>query len=403
LRDLVNFTLGESSRPGLTEAALTLDDGTVYKGLLVGENAEAEGEVIFITAMSGYQEVLTDPSYHGQIVVFTTAHVGNYGTIPAVNQADRPQVAGVIFHELWLPEAEHWDSDLSLPSWLKAGGVTALTGVDTRALTLRLREKGARNGFIGPLSKGLDYAYERARAIPDMNGLDLAIRVSTRTPYQRLVPPDKRDLFGGDIRKVAVLDFGVKKAILDKLCSLGMDLTVWPGDTPSHRIWEEKPSGLFLANGPGDPAACDYAIKTTREFLGRVPVFGICLGHQIMGLAAGARTYKLLFGHHGLNHPVLLTDTKASMGGERAAGSGTHLMGKVLITSQNHGFAVDPDSLPKGVRANMWNLNDGTVEGLEWDEIPAFCAQFHPEASPGPHDATGLFLKFRNMIRDFHA
>jgi carbamoyl-phosphate synthase small subunit len=388
----------------LTEACLTLDDGTVFLGQAVGENLEACGEVIFITAMNGYQEVLTDPSYHGQIVVFTTAHVGNYGTNPGVNQAPEPQVAGVIFHELWLPDVSHWYSLASLPSWLGAGRVTALTGVDTRRLTLYLREKGSRNGFIGPRSLGSAEALRRAQAIPSMNGLDLAIRVSCRTPYKKaaipldqrasLITPSEPSLLGGAVEperlsptyRVAVLDFGVKASILEKLAFQNFDLTIWPGNTPATLIAAEKPQGLFLANGPGDPAACDYAIQTTRAFLGRIPIFGICLGHQIMGLAAGAKTYKLPFGHHGLNHPVHDLDR-----------------GRVLITSQNHGFCVDPDTLPAGVRANMWNLNDATVEGLEFSNDSAFCVQFHPEASPGPHDSHGLFSKFRALIEERNA
>jgi carbamoyl-phosphate synthase small subunit len=253
--------------------------------------------------------------------------------------------------------------------------------VDTRALTLHLRDGGSRNGLISPAGDP-EGSLRRAREIPPMSGLDLAIRVGTRKPY-RLSPAAA----GGAPRyRVAVLDFGVKRSILDQLLSLGMDLTVWPGDTDHSLIREEGPQGLFLANGPGDPAACSYAIRTAREFLGRVPVFGICLGHQIMGLAAGGSTYKLPFGHHGVNHPVLAADE-----------------GRVLITSQNHGFCVDPDSLPPGVRANMWNLNDQTVEGLEWGSAPAFCVQFHPEASPGPHDSHALFHKFLGMMREFHA
>jgi carbamoyl-phosphate synthase small subunit len=372
---------GESPSP--SRAALTLDDGTVFQGLSAGGALEAEGEVIFITAMSGYQEVLTDPSYHGQIVVFTTAHVGNYGTSPAVSQAPRPQAAGAIFHELWAPPAAHWASGQDLTQWLAGFGVGALTGVDTRALTLHLREKGSRNGLISQI-RDRGEALRRARAIPSMNGLDLAIRVFTKTPY-RLSPPTGAG-GGGPRFRVAVLDFGVKKSILDQLLAMNLDLTVWPGNTGAETIEAERPQGLFLANGPGDPAACGYAVKTTRHFLGRIPVFGICLGHQIMGLAAGGGTYKLPFGHHGVNHPVYYEDQS-----------------RVLITSQNHGFCVDPDSLPQGVRVSMRNLNDNTPEGLEWENIPAFCVQFHPEASPGPHDPHFLFQKFRGLIKDNNA
>jgi carbamoyl-phosphate synthase small subunit len=227
-------------------------------------------------------------------------------------------------------------------------------------------------------------AHARALEIPSMNGLDLAIKVSTKSPY-KIEATKLNDRYSEKFR-VAVLDFGVKRSILRHLSEMNLELTVWPGDTDAAKISNEKPQGLFLANGPGDPAACDYAIKSTRHFLGKIPIFGICLGHQIMGLASGANTYKLPFGHHGANHPVYAED-----------------LGKVLITSQNHGFCVDPDTLPANVRANMWNLNDQTVEGLEWKDVPAFCVQFHPEASPGPHDSHGLFQKFHKMIREYNA
>jgi carbamoyl-phosphate synthase small subunit len=372
-----------SRKPILTQAALTLDDGAMFEGYAVGQVTEAEGEVIFITAMSGYQEVLTDPSYHGQIVVFTTAHVGNYGTNPAVDQAERAQAAGVVFHELWLPPAEHWLSERDLPSYLGLNGLAGLTGVDTRALTLHIREKGARNGYIGPLGSDPEKARARAKAIAPMAGLDLAKEVSCLKPYKRPAP---ESCGAAERFRVAVLDFGIKRSILDQLNAQNMDLTVWPGQTKACDIWDEKPQGLFLANGPGDPAACRYAAETARAFLGRLPIFGICLGHQIMALAAGAKTFKLPFGHHGLNHPVKDQDT-----------------GRVFITSQNHGFCVDPESLPQGLRANLWNLNDDTVEGLEWPGQGAFSVQFHPEASPGPHDSHALFPRFYRLIRDYHA
>ncbi|MDR1166226.1 MAG: glutamine-hydrolyzing carbamoyl-phosphate synthase small subunit [Deltaproteobacteria bacterium] len=377
-------SLASGGRHKLTAAALTLRDGTVFPGMAVGDRVEAEGEVIFVTAMSGYQEVLTDPSYHGQIVVFTAAHIGNYGANQAVSQAPGPQVSGAIFHELWLPPVDHWLSEEDLPYWMRAGAVPALTGVDTRALTLHIREKGAQNGYVGPLKEGRASALARAEKIPSMSGLDLASRVTCPKPYKKeaiMEDPEDREIY-----RVAVLDFGLKTAILDCLRRRNLELTVWPASASASAIMEEKPQGLFLANGPGDPAACDYAIRATQAFLGRIPVFGICLGHQIMGLAAGAKTYKLPFGHHGLNHPVRDLDSD-----------------RVLITSQNHGFCVDPDALPQGVRANMLNLNDGTVEGLVWENSPAFCVQFHPEAAPGPHDSHGLFRKFRSMIKECHA
>jgi carbamoyl-phosphate synthase small subunit len=369
---------------GLPPAALTLDDGTIFEGLRVGPAPEAEGEVIFITAMSGYQEVLTDPSYHGQIVVFTAAHIGNYGTNPAVDQAPPVQAAGAVFHELWLPEAEHWLSERSLPEYMGLNSLCSLTGVDTRALTLHLRSGGARNGYIGPLGPDPEAARARARAIAPMTGRDLAMEVSCRNPYELLGASSIE--VAGPAMRVAVLDFGIKKAILDQLRSQNLDLKIWPGQTGPEDFLADNPHGLFLANGPGDPAACGYAVKAVEKCLGRLPIFGICLGHQIMGLAAGGKTYKLPFGHHGLNHPVADSRT-----------------GRIWITSQNHGFCVDPDSLPPNVAASHRNLTDDTCEGLEWTDAPAFSVQFHPEASPGPHDPQGLFKRFRRMLEDFHA
>ncbi|MDR1873178.1 MAG: glutamine-hydrolyzing carbamoyl-phosphate synthase small subunit [Deltaproteobacteria bacterium] len=366
----------------LTKAALTLDDGTVFPGLAVGPLIEAEGEVIFITAMSGYQEVLTDPSYHGQIVVFTTAHIGNYGTNPAVDQAAKVQAAGAIFHEIWRPSVDHWLSNNDLPEYMANNRLVSLTGVDTRALTLHLREKGSRNGYIGPFNPDPQVALTRAQNIPSMSGLDLASSVSSPTVYslKGAAPKDGQPNF-----QVAVLDLGIKRSILDQLRAHHLDLTVWPAKTPPERILAENPHGLFLPNGPGDPAPLDYAIKTATAFLGRLPVFGICLGHQVMALASGAKTYKLPFGHHGLNHPVVDSQT-----------------GRVWITSQNHGFAVDPTTLPSGLKPSLWNINDQTLEGLEWTDKPAFSVQFHPEASPGPHDSLALFERFHQMLKAHH-
>ncbi|MDR0622793.1 MAG: glutamine-hydrolyzing carbamoyl-phosphate synthase small subunit [Deltaproteobacteria bacterium] len=365
------------------KAALTLDDGTVFEGLSVGKASEAEGEVIFITAMSGYQEVLTDPSYHGQIVVFTTAHVGNYGTNPRVDQAAAVQAAGAIFHELWQPGVTHWLNEKTLPDYMDFNGLGCLTGVDTRALTLHIRTYGARNGWIGPM---IDPEAAKARALKviPMTGRDLALEVTCQARYQLEARPLPE--VTGRPMKVAVLDFGIKNAILDNLRAQNLNLTVWPANTGADDFMAEKPEGLFLANGPGDPEACDYAVKAVKATLGKIPIFGICLGHQIMGLAAGGRTYKLPFGHHGLNHPV--KDSKT---------------GRIWLTSQNHGFCVDPDSLPANVTPTHMNLNDDTLEGLEWRDLPAFSVQFHPEASPGPHDAHGLFKRFRALLEAFHA
>jgi carbamoyl-phosphate synthase small subunit len=261
--------------------------------------------------------------------------------------------------------------------------IAGLTGVDTRALTLHIREKGARNGYIGPLAS-LEVARARAKAIVPMTGRDLALEVSCTQPYK--LPARPSLAVAGPPMSIAVLDFGVKQSILQNLCNQNLDLTVWPGNTSQETFLAENPKGLFLANGPGDPAACEYAIRSVKACLGKIPIFGICLGHQIMGLAAGGTTYKLPFGHHGLNHPVQDSQT-----------------GRIWLTSQNHGFCVDPNSLPANVKPSHWNINDDTLEGLEWTDLPAFSVQYHPEASPGPHDAHGLFHRFRQLLEDFHA
>lgn len=380
-------------------ALLMLDDGTCFEGKACGACAEAEGEVIFTTGMAGYQETITDPSYYGQIVVFTAAHIGNYGSTPLDDEAARPVAAGAVFHDLFTSPASasvpHWRADNSFDHRLAKAGLTSIKDVDTRALTLHLREHGARPGIISALDLDKPSLLRRAQALPSMQGQDLAAKATCKQMYS--YTPDKRPtpglLFGqpgtapGNLMhaehqlRVAVVDFGVKRSILACLTRLNMVVTVFPAITSAKDILASNPDGVLLSNGPGDPEPCSYAVDAIRELLGRVPLFGICLGHQLLGRVLGGKTYKLPFGHHGVNHPVKDLDT-----------------GRVHITSQNHGFCVDPDSLPGNARVSHWNLNDDTLEGLVVTDVPAFSVQFHPEAAPGPTDAQGLFIRFRDLI-----
>ena len=373
-----------------TQALLMLDDGTCFTGQACGAHGEATGEVVFTTAMAGYQETLTDPSYYGQIVVFTSAHMGNYGASARDDESSRPWAGGAVFHDLCAsygngvpPQSfPHWRANESLGDRLARAGVTSIQGIDTRALTLHLREHGARNGIISSLDMDKPSLLRRAQALPPMRGLDLASRVSCGKRYT--FSPDDGDFSGSPTPaslRVAVIDYGVKRSILSHLVRQGMRPEVCPVASSAEDILATKPNGVLLSNGPGDPEACGHAIRTVRKLLGRVPLFGICLGHQILGLALGAKTYKLSFGHHGVNHPVKDMRT-----------------GRVCITSQNHGFCVDPQTLPLGVSPSHWNLNDDTLEGLECAHVPAFSVQFHPEAAPGPTDAAGLFVRFRELM-----
>ncbi|MDR2076626.1 MAG: glutamine-hydrolyzing carbamoyl-phosphate synthase small subunit [Desulfovibrio sp.] len=361
-------------------ALLMLDDGVCFEGEARGAAGEAAGEVVFTTSMAGYQETLTDPSYFGQIVAFTAAQLGNYGATPLDDESPAPRVAGAVFHDLFTAAENmpfpHWRAGESLDAKLARQGISAIAGLDTRALTLHLREHGSRGGILSALDLDRPSLLRRARALPPMQGQDLARKVSCAQPYAfSPPPPDSPSL------RVAVLDCGVKRSILVNLARLGMAVSVWPAATSAADILASKPDGVLLPNGPGDPEPCVYAIAAIRRLLGRVPLFGICLGHQLLGLALGARTYKLPFGHHGVNHPVLDISTR-----------------RVLITSQNHGFCVDPDSLPARAAPSHWNLNDDTLEGLVVKDAPAFSVQFHPEAVPGPTEAGDLFLRFRDLI-----
>jgi carbamoyl-phosphate synthase small subunit len=357
-----------------------LDDGACFEGQAFGARREASGEVVFTTAMAGYQETLSDPSYYGQIVAFTAAHLGNYGASSLDDESPRPYAAGAVFHDLFTAAEKgsfpHWRAEESLDAGLARQGVTAIAGVDTRALTLHLRDHGARGGVISALDLDRPSLLRRARAVPPMQGQNLAAQISCQERYE--MPPLPSD---APPLRVAVIDCGVKRSILLNLIRLGMAVSVWPASSSASDILASRPDGVLLPNGPGDPEPCVQLIAAIRHLVGRVPLFGICLGHQLLGLALGGRTYKLPFGHHGVNHPVLDLSTR-----------------RVLITSQNHGFCVDPDSLPARAEPSHWNLNDDTLEGLAVKDAPAFSVQFHPEAVPGPTEAGFLFSRFRDMI-----
>jgi carbamoyl-phosphate synthase small subunit len=374
------------------EAILALEDGTWFKGLAAGADGEARGEVVFNTSMTGYQEVLTDPSYSGQIVTMTCPEIGNYGVSPEDVESRAPQVAGFIVREE-SPIASNWRSEGTLRDYLVANRIVAISDIDTRALTRRLRSGGVMRGVIATGNALAPEALvERARTLPTMEGSDLVRGVTCDQPFDW--PQEDPDEFGieparraggGKSRlKIAAYDFGMKWNILRRLSAHGCDVRVYPATTPANELLATKPDGVFLSNGPGDPAPLTYAIDNARTLVASgVPTFGICLGHQILGLAMGGQTFKLKFGHRGANHPVKKLDT-----------------GKVEITSQNHGFAVDPASLPEDVAVTHVNLYDGTVEGLRHKSRPVFCVQYHPEASPGPHDADYLFDDFLNLIEE---
>ncbi len=379
--------------PVPAKAILALADGTVFTGVSIGATGQTVGEVVFNTAITGYQEILTDPSYRQQIVTLTYPHIGNYGINEEDVEADAVHAAGLIIKDLPLL-ASNFRSQLTLSDYLKREGTVAIAGIDTRKLTRILREKGSQNGAIIGLPEGVAVtdalkaqAVAAAQAAPNMAGQDLAKVVSTQKPYVwtqtewQLARADGTPGYGEQTAPrfhVVAYDFGVKKNILRMLAERGCQVTVVPAQTPAAEVLKHNPDGIFLSNGPGDPQPCDYAIAAAQALIetGK-PVFGICLGHQIMALASGAKTFKMPHGHHGANHPVKDLDN-----------------GRVSITSQNHGFAVDMDSLPANVRATHVSLFDGTLQGLERTDKPAFCFQGHPEASPGPHDIAYLFDRF---------
>jgi carbamoyl-phosphate synthase small subunit len=369
-------------------ALLALEDGSVFHGHAVGATGETVGEVVFNTAMTGYQEILTDPSYSRQIVTLTYPHIGNTGVNAEDVESTAVHAAGLIVRDV-PRRASSWRCTESLPDYLKRHGTVAIAGIDTRRLTRILRVKGALAGCI-MAGEHVDEesALAKARAFPGLDGMDLAKVVSTAKPYvwnQGVFNLDETSFHQPGMRfKVVAYDFGTKLNILRLLAEQGCEVTVVPAQTPAADVLAMKPDGVFLSNGPGDPAACDYAIDATRAFLdAKIPLFGICLGHQLMGLALGGKTLKMKFGHHGANHPVK-----------------DHDDGRVLITSQNHGFAVDPATLPSNTRVTHTSLFDGSLQGFALTDRPAFCFQGHPEASPGPLDMGYLFQRFTALMQE---
>ena len=380
------------------QAILALEDGRIFRGEGHGHPGECQGEVVFNTSLTGYQEIATDPSYAGQIVVLTNPQIGNYGTNHADNEASKPFIEGLIVRE-FSAISSNWRSEQVTDEYMERFSVPVLAEIDTRALVRHLRTKGVMRGVIATGASDPDALVRKARNIRKMDGTDLARVVSTKTRYE-FDATDPRSQMGesllaeGFIQKpetqrkilhVAAYDFGIKQNILRMLARENCRVTVVPAETAADDVLGLKPDGVFLSNGPGDPEPVDYAVRAIRQMMGRVPIFGICLGHQLTGLALGGRTYKLKFGHHGGNHPVR-----------------NNLTGKVEITAHNHNFAVDPDSINANeVELTHVDLNDQTLEGLRHKSLPLFSVQYHPEAAPGPHDSHYLFRDFRRMMEEW--
>jgi carbamoyl-phosphate synthase small subunit len=370
----------------MSKGLLLLEDGTAFEGRLIGaplaplgaaptgaQKDRGYGEVVFNTSLTGYQEILTDPSYYGQIVCLTAAHVGNTGVNAADEEAARPICAGFVVQED-CAHPSNWRSEGGFDEYLKKHGIPGLAEVDTRSVTLHLRNRGATRGLIVEAGADRAAALARFKTLPSFEGRDLIGEVTAREPYLWRKPAKPR-------HRVVAVDFGAKRGLFESLAELGCEIEVVPASTSARDILARKPDGVFLTNGPGDPAAAPYAAETVRGLLGQVPIFGVCMGHQILALALGGRTYKLKFGHRGGNHPVRDETT-----------------GKVEISSHNHGYAVDGHSLPNGVQVTHVNLNDQTVEGLAFPEKRAFSVQYHPEACPGPHDSAQLFGRFIGLM-----
>jgi len=367
------------------EALLVLEDGRVFRGRGIGARVERAGEVVFNTGLTGYQEIFTDPSYSGQIVVLTYPQIGNYGVNDEDRESLKPYLEGLVVRE-FSQIASNRRSQQTADAYLAEAGVPIIGDLDTRALVRHLRDQGAMRGVISSLDLDPRSLREKARSIPTMAGLDLASTVSTKQSYQWNEPvpasgPSEHIETADEKFHVVAYDFGIKHNILRKLRGIGARTTVVPAGTSAEDVLSLKPDGVFISNGPGDPEPLEAQAKSIGGVIGRVPIFGICLGHQVLALASGAKTYKLKFGHHGCNHPVR-----------------NELTGNVEITSQNHGFAVDPDSLPADLQVTHINLNDQTLEGFRSRKDPMFCVQYHPEAAPGPHDSAYLFDEFRELM-----
>ena len=374
----------------MNNTLLALEDGTVFEGTAFGAPVDKAGEVVFNTSLTGYQEIFTDPSYAGQIVVLTNPQIGNYGTNDDDNEAGKPYIEGLIVRE-YSPVASNWRSDADTSDFLARHGIPGVTGIDTRTLVRKLRMGGVMRGAISSITLDRDELIERARSIPRMAGRDLASLVSTAKSYQwrgGVSPVSESEIVSAEVAprfKVVAYDFGIKRNILRRLAHVGCELTVVPAGTSAEDVMSLKPDGVFLSNGPGDPEPLEYQAAQMRKLMGKTPIFGICLGHQILGLALGGKTFKLKFGHRGGNHPVL-----------------NKITNKVEITAQNHGFAVDPDSLNQNdIELTHINLNDNTLEGLRHKNLPLFCVQYHPEAAPGPHDSQYLFDDFVQLMDEW--